>query len=49
MKKLIEEIYQLTNPDNFKSYEDMQYALEDIREIIEDKFPSFNSFCAKNK
>ena len=35
MEELITEIYILTNPKNLTSSEDMQYALEDIRDMIE--------------
>lgn len=35
METLITEIYLLTNTKNLQSSEDMQNALEDIRDLIE--------------
>ncbi len=35
METLITEIYILTDPKNLQSSEDMQNALEDIRDAIE--------------
>lgn len=36
LELLLTEIYSLTNPKNYQSSEDIQYALEDIRDLIEE-------------
>ena len=36
LEVLLTEIYTLTNPKNLTTSGDMQYALEDIRDLIEE-------------